>query len=83
MNVITIPKKLAKMDDLVIIQKREYQEFSLWKKAVRVQLNEKWFWTQEWQKKEAEADEAIQTGKIIGPFSSHKILLSALKRKKK
>lgn len=81
MNIITIPKKLAEKDDLVVIPKREYQEFFLWKSAIKVNLDEQWFWTPEWQKKEAEADEAIRTGKLTGPFFDHKKLLSALKRK--
>lgn len=82
MNIITIPKQLAKKDDLVIIPKREYREFSLWKKNIRIRLDEHWFWSAEWQKKEAEADEAIRAGKIIGPFSDHKKLIAALRRKK-
>lgn len=83
MNANTGPKQLAKKDDLVIIPKKEYQEFSKWKQAVRVRLDERWFWTPKWQKKEAEAEEAIRAGKIVGPFSDYKKLLSALKRKRK
>lgn len=82
-NVITIPKKLASKDDLVVIPKREYREFALWKTSVRVNLNEQWFWTPEWQKREAEADEAIRKGKITGPFSNNRKLLLFLKSKKK
>ncbi len=29
-----------------------------------------WFWTEEWQKGEREADEAIRAGKLYGPFDS-------------
>ena len=83
MNVITIPRKLIKNDDLVIIPRREYQEFSHWKKTVKARPGERWFWTPEWQKKEREADEAIHTGKVRGPFSDHRTLLAALKRKQK
>lgn len=83
MKVITIPKKLAREDDLVVIPKREYETFSKWKKSVRVRLQESWFWTPQWQKKEAEADAAIRRGKVSRPYSNHKALISALKRKRK
>lgn len=42
-----------------------------------------WFWTEEWQKGEREADEAIQKGDLIGPFSNIKDALKALKKKRK
>lgn len=29
-----------------------------------------WFWTEEWQKGEREADEAIRAGRLYGPFDS-------------
>lgn len=83
MNIVTIPKKLAQRGDLVVIPKQEYQVFSLWKNSVKVRLEDAWFWTPEWQKKEQEADEAIQSGEIKGPFLDSLSLLAALKRKKK
>ena len=79
--MITIPKQLAKKDDLVIITKKEYDEFSRWKQVVRVRLDERWFWTPEWQRKETEADAAIRGGKITGPFSDQKKLIAALQRR--
>jgi len=82
MATITIPKKLIK-DDIVIIPRKEYEEFARWKKIVKVQINEQWFWTPEWQRKEAEAEVAIRVGRLHGPFSDYKKLISALKRKKK
>ena len=83
MNVVTIPRQLAGKDDLVVIPRREYEKFSLWKKAVRVRLDEEWFWTPEWQRKEHEADEAIHKGETQGPFLDHTALITALKRKRK
>lgn len=83
MNVITIMKKLAQKGDLVVIPRREYEVFSQWKQRVMVRLEENWFWTPEWQKKEAEADGAIRKGKISQQFSDYKKLLFALRRKKK
>lgn len=83
MNIITIPKKLAQKGDLVVIPRGEYEVFSQWKQNVMVRLEDNWFWTPEWQKKEAEADTAIQKGKISPQFSDYKKLLFALWRKKK
>lgn len=83
MNTITIPKKMASRDDLVIIPRKEYEAFSKWKHSVRVRLNEQWFWTPEWQKKEAEADAAIRHGKVSRAYTDHRKLLSALKSKRK
>ena len=81
-KTVTISKKSI-LGDVVIVPRREYEEFSFWKKAIRVNLEEKWFWTKEWQKKEAEADEAINSGRVSKEFSNHKELISALKSKKK
>lgn len=83
MDTITIPKKMASRDDLVIIPRKEYEAFSRWKNSVRVRFNEQWFWTPEWQKKEAEADAAIGRGKISRAYKDHPKLLSALKSKRK
>lgn len=83
MHSITIPRKLAKQDDLVVIPKREYEAFSRWKRAVRVRLAERWFWTPEWQRKEAEADRAIRRGRVSRPYADHRKLFAALKRKRK
>lgn len=82
MNAITIPKKMAGRGDLVVIPRKEYEAFSQWKQSVRVRVDEHWFWTPEWQKKEAEADGAIRRGKMSRPYTDHRKLLAALKRKR-
>ncbi|MDP3727022.1 MAG: hypothetical protein Q8R35_00085 [bacterium] len=82
MSTVTISKHIAKRDDLVMIPKREYEEFTKWKSAVRVRLSERWFWTPEWQRKEAEADRAIRHQRVSHSFSSHRALLAALERKR-
>ncbi len=82
MATITIPRKLMKNDDLVIIPRQEYEAFARWEKAVKIRLEDKWFWTPEWQKREAEADIAIKAGKVYGPFADHKSLITALKKKR-
>lgn len=81
MKLVTIPQNLAQKDDLVVIPRKEYERFSVWKKTIRVQLDEQWFWTPQWQKKEEAADKAIRAKKMTGPFSNHKDLLTSLKRK--
>lgn len=81
MKTVTIPKKPTQKDDLVVIPRKEYERFSIWKKTVRVQLRDQWFWTPEWQKKEEAADKAIRAKKMVGPFSTHKDLLASLKEK--
>ena len=83
MTIVTIPKKLAAQSDLVVISRREYEAFSKWKHVVRVRVAEHWFWTPEWQKKEAEADRAIRQGKVSRAYTNHRELISALKRKRR
>ena len=82
MDAITIPKKMAGRGDLVVIPRKEYEAFSQWKQSVRVRVDEHWFWTPEWQKKEAEADRAIRRGKVSPAYTSHRALLSALKQRR-
>ena len=84
-QVVTIPnpRALEREKELVLIPKKEYEEFSALKKAVQIRKGEEWFWTPEWQAKEFEADIAIRSGKISKSFSSHKQLLSVLKEKNK
>ena len=43
--------------------------------------NDAWFWAEEWQEKEREADEAIAKGKMVGPFDNINDALQALKAK--
>ena len=38
-----------------------------------------WFWTQEWQEREREADEAIASGELSGPFESADDLIRHLR----
>lgn len=40
---------------------------------------QEWFWAEEWQKGEREADEAIANGEIVGPFDNIGDALQALK----
>jgi len=44
--------------------------------------DEEWFWTEKWQEKEREADEAVAQGKVVGPFDNIDDALQALKTAK-
>ena len=83
MNTITIPKKFIRKGDLVVIPREEYEVFSRWKKTVRIHPEDNWFWTPEWQKKEAEADTALKARKVYGPFSDAVSLIASLRKKAK
>lgn len=41
-----------------------------------------WYWTEEWQQMEREADEDIAAGRISGPFTSGEELIKSLYAKK-
>jgi len=43
---------------------------------------DEWFWTEEWQKGERDADEDIAEGDVIGPFDNIDDALHALKTAK-
>jgi len=76
-----IPTTQTQRQDRVSVPRKEYQAFKRWRKTVLVHLDESWFWSPEWQKKEREADEAIQAGKVSKKYSSHKELIKALNAK--
>lgn len=67
----------------VPVSPKEYEEFVWWKKAIKIHLDEQWFWTPEWQAKEKEAEYAIRDGRVNGPFTGSKSLLRTLKQKLK
>lgn len=46
----------------------------------RVDQEDAWFWSEPWQEKEREADEALAKGQEIGPFENAQEALKALKR---
>lgn len=81
MTNVTIPKKLTKGDDLIVLPRKEYEKFlTIFKTLPKEQW---WFWSKEWQKMEREADRDIAEGKLSGSYSNKKDLkkaLDALKR---
>lgn len=81
MATITIPKKLMKDADLVVIPRKEYEKYLFLSDAIS--KSQRWFWTKEWQEGEREADEAISSGHISKPYRTKvelKVALDAMKR---
>ena len=81
MATITIPKAFVRSDDIVLIPKREYERIR--SIAEMVEKSQLWFWSEEWQKREKEADADIRSGRVRGPFRNKKELRSVLARLKK
>lgn len=79
---ITIPKDVFEELDL---EEGDYVEVTA--KGDRIEIipqtmiprYQKWFWTEEWQQKEKEAERDIRDGKISGPFESASEAIEALK----
>ncbi len=81
MTTVTIPKKLTKKGDLVVIPRQEYEKFLHIFKIIP--KDQWWFWTKEWQRKEKRADIDIKLKKISGPYKTKKELRVTLEKLKK
>ena len=78
---ITIPTELFKalqlnVGDRVEIQLKDGVMYLIPQKVIP--SNQAWFWTEEWQQKETEADEAIAQGKLSRPFETAEELIKYL-----
>jgi len=70
---ITIPKRIRELfnleeGDVLVIEERE--DGVLMKPRKLIDPTQTWFWTEEWQKKERQADEDIKAGRVSGPLKS-------------
>ena len=81
MTTITIPKKLTKGEELIIIPRKEYENFLRISK--KIAEGQEWFWTKEWQEKEKEADWDIRLRKLSHPYKTKKELRTALNKLKR
>ncbi len=82
---ITIPQNLRRMMRLVEgdYVEMEIKDDALLIKPVKViHPDQEYFFTKEWQEKEAQADQDLAQGKVAGPFENTADALKALKTAK-
>jgi AbrB family looped-hinge helix DNA binding protein len=79
---ITIPQSLRRLIRLVVgdYVEVDIQDDTLVIRPVKVvHPDQEYFFTKEWQEKEAEAEKDIAEGKVVGPFEDAQDALKALK----
>lgn len=82
---ITIPRSLR---DKVQLEEGDYLEFDvrdgciMLKPAKVIHPDQEYFYSKEWQQKEAEVDEEIRKGEVVGPFENAADAIKALKTAK-
>lgn len=76
MTTLTIPKKLTKKGDLVIIPRKEYEDLLRFYKKPKKTLNE------QLNKDLNKAIAEYRSGKFSGPFDNTKDLMKSLRSKK-
>jgi AbrB family looped-hinge helix DNA binding protein len=80
---ITIPQSLRRLIRLVVgdYVEVDIKDDTLVIRPVKViHPDQEYFFTKEWQEKEAEADREIAAGKMVGPFETTSDALKALKK---
>ena len=79
---ITIPQNLRRLIRLSVgdYVEVDIQDGTLVIRPVKViHPDQEYFFTKEWQEKEAEADKDLVEGKVVGPFENVRDALKALK----
>jgi len=82
---ITLPAAVRKKFKIAVgdyVEAEDTKEGIVLKPVKLVRPDQAWFYTEEWQKGEREADEAIAKGEVVGPFGNTKDALEALKKAK-
>jgi AbrB family looped-hinge helix DNA binding protein len=79
---ITIPQNLRKLIRLAVgdYVEVDLQDNTLVLRPVKlVPVDQEYFYTKEWQEKEAEAEKEIAEDKVVGPFGNAQDAIKALK----
>ena len=82
---ITLPAMIRKRLKIAVgdyVEAESVKEGIILKPVKVIHPDQAWFYTEEWQRGEREADEAIAKGEVAGPFDNTKDALKALKRAK-
>jgi len=82
---LTIPRILRRKFKLAegdYVEMDVQDECIVLKPVKVIRPGQAYFYTEEWQKKEAEADEDIRKGDVLGPFENAADALNALKTAK-
>ncbi len=82
---LTIPRNLRNKFNLLegdYVEVDTRNEFIVLRPVKVIQPDQEYFFTKEWQKKEAEADEDIRKGDVFGPFENAADAVKALKTAK-
>jgi AbrB family looped-hinge helix DNA binding protein len=82
---VTIPHELRRKLKLAVgdYVEAEVEDDKIVIRPVKlVHPGQEYFYSKEWQEKEAEADRDIASGDVLGPFDSAKTAIKALKKAK-
>lgn len=80
---ITLPAAIRKRFKIAVgdyVEAEDTKEGIMIRPVKIIRPEEAWFYTEEWQKGEREADEAIAKGEVVGPFENIRDALNALKK---
>ncbi len=80
---ITLPTSIRKRWRIAVgdyVEAEDAKEGVILKPVKVIRPDQAWFYTEEWQKDEREADEAIVKGEVVGPFENIQDALKALKK---
>jgi AbrB family looped-hinge helix DNA binding protein len=82
---ITLPRDLRSKFNLAegdYVEAETKDGFIVLRPVKLIQPDQEYFHTREWQEKEAEVDEEIRRGEVVGPFDNAKDAIKALKTAK-